>query len=230
MKAMDRKREGKSKIDVVTRCANLVLTGATLLLLIVAYFNYNKFVQYVELMQQSIASQAESVRLQTQDLHLTHKPVVFISKSFLPEGKDQNNPFSHMFIITNSGKLPARHTNVLISMDIVDKNQNFIVNFTQNFILLKDANIYPGADLILWIPESIKLGSEIAKAQVVFTVEYRGEDGQTNKEQLKYLFSKDTSYNWVFVGQGVDSFAEERAEGQKKYREMQERFKSGEWR
>ena len=109
-------------------------------------------------------------------------------------------------------------------MDFIDENQNICTNFTQNFPLLQGASVYPETDIAVWIPEKIKTSSRILKAQALFSIEYSGEDGKKNKELMKFVFSQQTSFQWVYVGLEVDSFAKERAESERRKMELEKRL------
>ena len=68
-----------------------------------------------------------------------------------------------------------------------------------------------------WIPKVINLGGIPSKTEAIFTITYKSEGiEQIMREYMKFIFSKDTTYTWVYVGPNVGIFQAERQEAQKR--------------
>jgi hypothetical protein len=126
-------------------------------------------------------------------------PAVFIQDIIIPTNKFAGNPLYHFFIVTNSGKLPARNVKIVISMDLLDKNNNLAINVVQNIPILDGASIYPNSNITMWIPDAIKLGTKILKAQTVFNITYEGDTFELESETMQFIFTADPP-KWTYAG------------------------------
>ena len=164
----------------------------------------------IDLQTDSLKTQAKSVDLQAKDLLLNHKPVVFIKGVLPPAEKNTSNPFAYGFILTNSGKLPARDLEIIYVPNFVTVGLTFIDNIVPDIILNK-ASLYPGSDLVVWLPSVTNLTNFI-KAEINFFILYKGDgiDGQM-EEKMKFINTDQTMHKWVYVGPDYDIFKAERA-------------------
>jgi hypothetical protein len=201
----------KMEMSTLSAWSTFAIAVLTFALVLVAAVNFNKFVHNVKLMADSVRQQAESIDLQRKDFILTHKPIVFIKSAFAPKiPEEKNDPFKHAFVLTNTGKLPAREVRITVVINQV-VGTNIAIDNTQNIPVLENASIYPSSDLAFWITKAINLGGLPSKAEAIFTITYKGEGiEQVMRENMKFIFSKDTTYTWVYVGPNVDIFRAER--------------------
>ncbi len=197
--------EISSWIDI-SAIATSVLCLLTFGILIFAVLNYSKFVKNVE--------------LTAKNIELTHKPIVFIKGTIIPQGESQN-PMKHGFAITNTGKLPARNARIDCVLNQVAGTSIGIDN-TISFPVLGKATIYPNNDLVFWIPETIHWGQPVTKAEATFSIYYTSEAFEDEaSETIKFVFSKETNYNWMYVGPEVDIFKEEREQIKKRIHKLE---------
>lgn len=218
-------------MNTLTAWSTFAIAVLTFALVLVAAVNFHKFVQNVKLMADSVQQQSNSIKLQSdsielqrKDFLLTHKPIIFI-KAVLPpmQQEKKNNPFKHAFILTNSGKLPAREVIITVIFNQVI-GTNIAIDNTQNIPILHEATIYPNNDLMFWVGQAINLGGIPTKAEAIFTINYKCEGiDQLMQEKMKFIFSDNTSYKWMYVGPNVDIFQKERREVQKRVQELKNR-------
>ena len=188
--------------------ATTILCLVAIITLVLAVKNYSKFVQNVELT-------ARNVELTAKNIELTHKPIVFIKGTTIPQ-QDTQNPMKHGFVITNTGKLPARDVRADCILNQV-AGTNIGIDNTVSFPVLGKATIYPNNDLVFWIPEVIHWSQPVTKAEAIFTIHYRSEAIEKEiSETMKFIFSEETNYRWVYVGPEVDIFQKEREEVKKR--------------
>jgi hypothetical protein len=170
--------------------------------------NYETLVKNTELT-------AKNTELTARNIELTHKPIVYIKGTLAPQD-DTENPMKYGFIITNTGQLPAREVRVTCILNQV-AGTNIGIDNAVSFPVLGKATIYPNNDLVFWIPEAIKWGQLVTKADATFSVYYSSEaTSSETSETMKFVFSKETSYKWMYVGQEVDIFKEEREQIKKR--------------
>ena len=164
--------------------APTVLCLFTLFILIIAALNYSKFVK---------------------DMELRHKPIVFIKGAIIPEGQG-NDPFEHIFIITNTGELPAK--DVSINCIVRQKGEAQIkIQSTEKLEVLEGACIYPDNDLTFWLPHELSLAEIPKEAEVLFIINYKSEASKVEiSETMKFVFSEKTDCRWCYVGPEVDVF------------------------
>jgi len=192
----------------ISAIAVSVLCLLTIGILIFAALNYYRFVKNVELT-------AKNTELTAKNIELTHKPIIFIKGTIIPQ-REIKNPMKHSFAITNTGKLPARDVRADCILNQVAGTSIGIDN-TTSFPILGKATIYPNNDLVFWIPEAIDWGQPVTKAEAIFTIYYTSEafEGEAS-ETMKFIFSIETNYRWVYVGPEVDIFKEEREQVDKR--------------
>jgi hypothetical protein len=142
------------------------------------------------------------VGLQSKDILLNYKPVVFIKEVVQPA--DPRAMSAYKFILTNSGKLTARNVKVSVSANIVGKP----VVTDYHSILVQKASIYPGTDLIFQMNSVV---SRVDKAQYRFRISYTA-DGlpQDMREDMNYIFTDQTGRKLVYVPPTVDIFFNEK--------------------
>jgi len=181
----------------IAAITTIVLCIAAIITLILAIKNYSKFVK--------------NVKLTAKNIELTHKPIMFIKGTIIPQ-ENSENPMKHYFIITNTGKLPARDVRAECILNQV-AGTNIGIDNTTSFLVLGKATIYPNSDLVFQIPEMINWGQPVTKAEAIFKIYYKSEavDGEIS-ETMKFIFSIETNYRWLYVGPEVDIFQKERAE------------------
>jgi len=215
-------------MDALTAYSTLALAVLTLALVILAAVNFQKFIENVSLVAQglekqansinlqaqSLKAQAESIDLQSKDILLNYKPVVFIKEVvLLANAQDTSDPYKYAFVLTNSGKLPARNVEVSVTANSASgTNSDLGLIHT----IIDKASIYPGADLIFHVPRMIIRGDKIDKAQFQFRIRYMG-DGlpQQMHENMKYIFSDQTNRRWIYTGPKVDIFFKEKFDRKK---------------
>ena len=208
-------------METVMTWSTFALAVLTFAILLIAIINYHKFVQNVDLIRQSIEKQitalqlqSDSVALQAKNIHLTHKPVVFVK--IPPTRSDANsNPLKDTFLLTNTGKLPAK--NVAVSA-IINKvvGKMIAIDNSQDIPILEQITLYPGVDLTFWIPEKIRIGDDVSKAEITFRIKYEGQgiEGEMT-EEMKFIYTKDIT-KWLYVGPKCDIFSEERKKSQER--------------
>jgi hypothetical protein len=130
-------------------------------------------------------------------------PVVFIKDIIIPTNKYAGDPLSHFFVVTNSGKLPARNVKIVISMDLLDENNNLAINVVQSISILDGASIYPDSNITMWIPKAIRFGSKILETQTVFDITYEGDSFELKSETMKFIFTADPP-KWTYVRPQID--------------------------
>jgi len=204
-------------MDTLLTLSTLALAGLTLIIVILAFANYTKFVENVDLIRQSIEKQttalqlqSNSVTLQSKNIYLTHKPVVFVK--ILPTRSDANsNPLKDTFFLTNTGKLPAKNVAVLVIINQIVGGMIGIDN-SQPIPILEQITLYPGVNLAFWIPEAIRIGGDVSKAEINFIIKYEGQgiEGEMT-EEMKFIYTKDIT-KWLHVGPKYDIFSKERKE------------------
>ena len=140
-------------------------------------------------------------------------PVVFIKDIIIPTNKYASNPLNHFFVVTNSGKLPARNVKIVISMDLLDENNNLAINVLQSIPILDGASIYPNSNITMWIPEAIKFSTKILKAQTVFDITYEGDSFELESETMQFIFTADPP-KWTYAEPRVDILKKIREERQ----------------
>ncbi len=123
----------------ISAIAALSLCILTLFILIFAALNYSKFVNTVKLT-------ARNTELTAKNIELTHKPIVFIKGTIIPQDESEN-PMKHSFVITNTGKLPARCVRTDCILNQV-AGTNIGIDNTTSFPILGKATIYPNNDLV----------------------------------------------------------------------------------
>ena len=206
-------------LDVGIKVSTIALAILTFIILIVAITNYKKFVENVNLFSEgvklqaaSLSNQSKIIDLQAKNLWLTHKPVVFIEDTIPPQHEvDKMDPLKHRFIVTNSGKLPARNVNITVSYNFLDEKNNKMIDSTITGLAIDDATVFPNTKLSFWIPRVVRTDNKIVKAEATFTIEYMDDEKTRGiKDNLKFIFSEGTLYRWLYVGPNVDFFAEER--------------------
>ena len=205
-------------MDILLTFSTLALACLTMGILIVACVNYTKFVKNVELVADGIDKQNKSLQLQKQDLYLTHKPIVFVT--IPPTSSDSNsNPLKDTFLLTNTGKLPAKNVAVLAIINQVVGKMIAIDN-SQNIPILEQITLYPGVDLAFWIQEKIRIGGDVSKAEIIFIIKYEGQgiEGEMT-EKMKFIYTKDIT-KWLHVGPKYDIFSKERKKYQERLREL----------
>ena len=204
-------------MDTLLTLSTLALAGLTLIIVILAFANYTKFVENVDLIRQSIEKQttalqlqSNSVTLQSKNIYLTHKPVVFVK--IPPTRSDANsNPLKDTFFLTNTGKLPAKNVAVLVIINQIVGGMIGIDN-SQPIPILEQITLYPGVNLAFWIPEAIRIGGDVSKAEINFIIKYEGQgiEGEMT-EEMKFIYTKDIT-KWLHVGPKYDIFSKERKE------------------
>jgi len=168
----------------IAAIATSVLCLLTFITLIYVAKNYFKFVE---------------------DIELRHEPVVFIKEVIIPE-EQENDPFEHIFVITNAGQLPAKDVSINCLVRQRGKAQ-IIVQSTEELKILKGACIYPNNDLTFWLPHEISLGKIPAEAEVIFKINYKSEASEQEISQImKFVYSEKTDYCWNYVGPEIDIF------------------------
>ena len=158
-----------------------------------------------------------SLELQKHDLYLTHKPIVFVT--IPPTRSDANSdPLKDTFFLTNTGKLPAKNVSVSIIIDKIVGGMIMIDN-SQIIPILEQVTLYPDVNLAFWIPEAIRIGGDIPKAQITFIIKYEGQgiEGEMT-EKMKFIYTKDIA-KWLHVGPRYDIFSKERKKAQEQMRE-----------
>lgn len=184
-------------LERITKISSLILCIIAIITLVIAVNNYLKFVQ--------------SVELTAKNIELTHKPVVFIKETISPQNEaDRKNPFNHRFVLTNTGKLPARDVKITASILYMISSE-ISVQQTQDIQLLEQATLYPNSELLFWFKNIIIIsesGAEIPnKVEATFTILYSGEGlKEEASETMKFIFSEETNDNWEYVGPNVDIF------------------------
>ncbi|MFC2033548.1 hypothetical protein ACFLUB_03410 [Chloroflexota bacterium] len=192
-------------IAVIATCL-LCIAGIITLFFVIK--NYSKFVE-------NVALTAQNTELTAKNIELTHKPIVFIKGTIVPQ-EDSENPMKHYFVITNTGKLPARDVRAECILNQV-AGTNIGIDNTTSFPVLGKATIYPNSDLVFQIPEMISWGQPITKSEAIFTIYYKSEAVDREiSENMKFIFSKDTNHKWLYVGPEVDIFQKERGEVKKR--------------
>ena len=195
-------------MDTLQAYSTLALAGITIVILIVACANYTKFVKNVELVADGIDKQNKSLQLQKQDLYLTHRPIVFVKTP--PTNSDANsNPLKDTFLLTNTGKLPAKNVTVSIIIDKVVGGMEVFDNLQVGTPMLEQTTLYPGDDLFL-VQDMISIGGDVSKAQITFIIKYEGQgiEGEMT-EEMKFIYKKDIA-KWLHVGPKYDIFGKER--------------------
>jgi hypothetical protein len=165
----------------------------------------------IELQAHSLKIQANSVDLQNKDIRLNYKPVVFIKGVLAPQTpKDSEDPYKYGFILTNSGKLPARDVKVIFKTSFITDNITAIDNFQPNLIL-ENASLYPDSDLVIWVPPFIENLTNLKKLEINFIIIYKGDglEGEI-KEEMRFINTQETNHQWTYVGPDFDIFATER--------------------
>jgi hypothetical protein len=117
----------------ISAIVTIMLCIAAIITLAFAIKNYSKFVENVKLT-------AQNTELTAKNIELTHKPVVFIKGTIVPQ-EDSENPMKHYFIITNTGKLPARDVRAECILNQV-AGTNIGIDNTTSFTVLGKATIY----------------------------------------------------------------------------------------
>jgi len=167
----------------------------------------------------------DNKRLQTENMQLTHKPVVFIKGVILPREEDVRNPFRHSFVITNTGKMPARDLNVQFSLNIKAGTVLF-TNTTIKDVAFESGTLYPNNEMAFCIPESIVFPNGVDKIEANFIINYSDDFlRQKTTERMKFIFSEDTNHIWQYVGPNVDIFEAEKKEREEKRKRKEENKK-----
>ena len=172
----------------------------------------------IDLQAESLKAQAESVQLQSKDILLNYKPVVFI-KGVIPPASPQaaRDPYNCAFILTNSGKLPAREIRIAVVQDVIAGNEAGGVLRVNNGLwpsfILQSASVFPGSELYLRVPPFAQGYTKFEKVQLTFSIFYKGDDSPSYMhEDMKYIYSPGTNYEWAYVGPQVDIFEKEHRE------------------
>lgn len=198
----------RSRMDILLTFSTLVLACITMGILIVACVNYIKFVENVKLVADGIDKQNKSLQLQKQDLYLTHKPIVFVTIPPTRSNAD-SNPLKDTFLLTNTGKLPAKNVAVSVTINQV-VGEMILIDNSQIIPILEQITLYPGVDLAFWIPEAIRIGGDVSKTEINFIIKYEGQGIEgVMREEMRFIHTKDIT-KWLHVGPKYDIFSKER--------------------
>ena len=177
-------------------------------------------IRSIDLQSKSLEAQTEAINLQSKDILLNYKPVIFIKEVLPPiDVADISDPFKYTFVLTNSGKLPARNVQVSVTVNL-SSGTNIALN---NVIpIMQKASIYPGTYLMFQVPEMIRLGDKIDRLEIQFRILYMGDGfAQQMRENMKYILTGQTNRIWRYVGPQVDIFFKEKFNRKKvKYKDL----------
>ena len=185
----------KSKTDLFSNWASIILCAATIILVIYAAIQ--------------IGIQKETLEEIKTDVKLTHKPVVFVKKSIPPQNENEiKDGKNHWFVITNSGRTPALNVKIRIGLDDVYDSNNMRIQGIEigEFSIMELASIYPDQEISfklsdVYIPLPIKTAGSWPKALIRIILSYQGEDLKRESKATQHLiFSDKTDYKWRFVG------------------------------
>lgn len=221
----------KPKMEALTAWSTFTLAVLTFALVLLAAVNFHKFIQNINLVAKSIDQQAASIKLQTdslnsqiqsvtlqsKDMLLNHKPVVYIKQVIPANNNDLSDPYSCSFVLTNSGKLPARDVLVL-TISNISYGKDFIVwNLSQTPV--KKASVYPGADLVFGLTRVSPSNNKMAKADLRIKIQYYGDGlSEFMTEEMRYILSDRTHRKWINVSPTLDIFFHE------KYDELKSKY------
>ncbi|HEY3276708.1 MAG TPA: hypothetical protein VGJ94_08815 [Syntrophorhabdaceae bacterium] len=231
----------------ITAISTLALALLTFWLVLVAQNNLTKFIENVNLIHKTIEQQnkaleqqaeglkqqAKSIRLQAEglnkqayaidlqskDILLNYKPVIFIKEVHrrVDVDTDAPDPLEYTFVLTNSGKLPARDVRVFAVINGIDADSK---RFRMRSTIMHNASIFPDTAMELnignmqvpWVYQGL------FKGECIFKITYRGEGlPQEMQETLKYVFDKQRVNKWTYVSPWVDIFYKEKFDAHKNY-------------
>jgi hypothetical protein len=158
----------------------------------------------------SVKAQSKALELQKRDIYFNYKPVVYIKTDTIPTSSDKN-PYDYDFVLTNSGKLPARKVRITVYKSFRDNSGIIKLSATETptkLLLLDQATVYPGSSLTFWLPKT-KTGSDNCFIELKFNVTYSW-DGMNNEmkepkieESMNFIYCPAPKDRWFYVGPDV---------------------------
>lgn len=191
----DGNRKSNDISQTVANWASTVLCIATILLVIYGW--------------KQIQIERKTLKEIKTNITLTHKPVVFLKTTVPPQDKEKvKDGRAHWFVITNSGRLPAKNLKVSVGLDDVYGSKYVDVRGLQikEFALIELASVYPNQEIYFrisdsYLPSPVQNIGAWKKALIDIDLQYEGEGLKGKFVEKQYLiFSSKTGYRWRIVG------------------------------
>jgi len=156
---------------------------------------------------------ARDKKTETNIDHPNYDPIVLIKSDTPPSPNEALDPYKHFFVLTNSGKSPARNVRIIVyessgnGIPSNDKMTAFGHNATQQVERLNGVSIYQGNDMPFQIPSTHMTGNKYI--EVTFIITYK-VDGITNDKKViqKFINTPDTNQHWIYVANDYYLFKE----------------------
>lgn len=185
----------KTKTELLVNWASILLCASTIILVIYA--------------SQQIRIESKTLEHIKTNVKLTHKPVLFVKNSVPPQDENEiKDAKKHWFVITNSGRTPARNVRVKVRLDDVYGGEKLKIRgiTIAEFTLIESTVVYPGQEIFFkisdeYIPLPLQNVGSWQKALISIILSYQGEDIEGESIETQHLiFSKETGYRWRIVG------------------------------